>query len=213
MPAVRAKLSRALFLCASLLVLVISPPQAQGLDLPEAPELRVGIASFESARRRAETFRSWLEERGFSRVDLLSVGEVQDGGLDGVDLLIVPRAAEVPLELWRHLPEYHARGGHLLFEGVPLTTGRWGSSKFEPGIGPDLHLFYEREHLPGLPENGKRSTLRAHGDLESTVAFEPRTLQGRGGGRRSIQKWVRRYKSNSTGQIEFRDDIESDRPR
>jgi hypothetical protein len=198
----------AIFLCASLLLSLIGPSVSRGIVLPDPSELSVGIATFGPAKRRVKTFRHWLEEGGVGRVHVLSLEDVHGGGLDGVDLLIVPRAADLPLELWRHLPEYHARGGHLLFEGVPLATGHLGSEKFVPGIGPDLHLYYEQGHLPGLPGDRQTVTLRAHESLEAQLAFEPRTLRGEGGARRSIQKWVRRYERDTTGQIEFRDDIE-----
>jgi len=191
-----------------------APPvthSARAAEIEWAQEARnraIGIVSFELGREGAQTFHGWLSQQGFTNLRHLTAEEIERGELNRVELLIVPSAPHVPSAIWKKLPEFHARGGHLLFEGVPLATGHSGSGKFVPGIGPDLHLFYESDHLPGLGPSGQRVTLRAHRDLGNPIPLMPRTLISEGGGWRSIQTWVRRYKGNSQGALEFRDDIE-----
>lgn len=179
---------------------VSAPPPSISQDGP-----RVAVAGFRGAEGRAELFLGWLRGHGFD-ARLVNEADARAGRLSGVDLLVVPNSRELPPSFWTLLPPFHAGGGHLIFEGVPLRTGQRGSDKFVPGIGPDLHLYFETGEHPGLPDAGNVELRSAEAGLPLFPGL-PRTVEARGNGARSIQTFVHRYSRDVTGRREFREDL------
>lgn len=185
----------------SLSAVAAEPPT---LRRAESGSPRIGVATFAKSVARSEQLEDWLRDEGFD-VEPVAESRLGEGALEGLDLLVVPRAPDLPPTYWAHLPPAHAKGLHLLFEGVPLKTGRFGASKFEPGLGPDLHLYYETGELPGLPARGALQ-LRPTSAGAAGLGL-PRALVAEGGGTRSIQKIVHRYKRDTTGNRAYREDL------
>ncbi len=186
-----------------LVLLACAPRVSAGIE--DTASLRIAVASFDGAEERAETLRVWLHGEGLPAT-VVDEARAAGGGLEALDLLVVPRSRDLPVSYWRLLPPRHAEGLDLLFEGVPLRTGHNGAEKFVPGLGPDLHLYFETGELPGLPKRG-RVELRAAEPRLPAIADLPRRVGVAGGGTRSIQAWVHRYSRDTTGNRAYREDL------
>ncbi|MCJ8328665.1 MAG: beta-galactosidase [Lentisphaeria bacterium] len=179
---------------------------------PDPEAIKVGVYSSSYNKARAAKFISWLKGKDFEMAKKISTDEIITGGIldpKNVDVLIMPDAKQIPLKVWQKIPPYIAKGGHIIFDGVPkiALTGeddKWTefpiayastlSWAYNEGPGTDLHCYYELNKLRGLWRTIDKPLLRSDIRLKKLIEFS-RPYKPRGGGTRSIQPVVFRHGS------------------
>ncbi|MDD3953591.1 MAG: beta-galactosidase [Lentisphaeria bacterium] len=181
--------------------------------LSAAEPQQCAVFSWANNQDAVQSILSDLQQCGEAAI-LVTLPEIAK--LSQCDLLLLPAAEETPLVLWQvFIPEFLARGGHLITDGHPERTlqekdGKWVEAPawIIPLAGA-AHCVadFASFNYKGFNNNYAPITLKQDDGSKKVSPFEPIELTGiRWASGRSLHKCQWRLTSTlSPGKMEFHD--------